>query len=260
MTTKEILELATLDALGLLEDDERREFERAFRQATPSVQRQVRDEQMRLTGDAGLLPDVEPASNLRDRVIARVRDAMQAVADRTSSVDVLGRIGPSIWSLRFNVSPLWRAACIGFATATVVLLTVTFTMQREYRNAMAAGASGEWAEWVRNVGPDFEKVMFSPTAQHVSFSPADESTQLGSAALFRCDDLSIAFLFWRDLPQVEGDYRLVLVDDNGNVGKTIATFQFTPGRGTRQFECALQPGVNLAILAPRTDKPLLISA
>ena len=64
MTTRELLELASLDAMGLLDDNEHEAFEGAFRAAAPAVQRQVRREQERLTGDTSTLPDVDPPAEL----------------------------------------------------------------------------------------------------------------------------------------------------------------------------------------------------
>ena len=165
MTTRELLELASLDAMGLLDDKEHEAFESAFRAAAPAVRRQVRREQERLTGDTSTLPDVEPPADLRDRVMGRVREAM--VSARS---DVVGRIVPEEFSIRANVSPLWRAACIGFATATLVLFGVGYSMQSQYNEALAAGQSGEIAAIAQQLGPKFEQVLLSPTAQRVAFA------------------------------------------------------------------------------------------
>jgi len=47
MTLQEMIELAILDAMGLLDEEERLAFELAFRAAAPPVQAQVRREQTR---------------------------------------------------------------------------------------------------------------------------------------------------------------------------------------------------------------------
>jgi len=230
MTTRELLELASLDAMGLLDDNEHEAFESAFRAAAPAVRRQVRREQERLTGDTSTLPDVDPPADLRDRVMGRVREAM--VSART---DVVGRIVPEEFSIRANVSPLWRAACIGFATATLVLFGVGYSMQSQYNEALAAGQSGEIAAIAQQLGPKFEQVLLSPTAQRVAFASNVNDTSTGSpelqAAVYFDHETATAFLVCRNLPEVDGlsDYRLVVVDENGAEESSITKFPYTGG-------------------------------
>ena len=72
MTTHELLELASLDALGLLDADERESFERAFRAAAPAVQAQIRREQLRAPRSAMNSPAVDPLASR----CCRQRDAI----------------------------------------------------------------------------------------------------------------------------------------------------------------------------------------
>jgi hypothetical protein len=231
MTTRELLELASLDAMGLLDEHERLAFERAFRAAAPAVRRQVRREQERLTGDVSTLPEVEPPAELRGRVISSVRDAIA-----TARQDVVGQIVPENFSLRANVSPLWRAACIGFATATLVLFGVGYSLQSQYNETLAINQSGEIAEIAQELGPKFEQVLLSPTAQRVAFASnasfEDESSNDLRAALFIDEESKTAFLVCRNLPTVEGgdEFRLVLVDESGNAsGPVLTKFRYTGG-------------------------------
>ena len=62
--TRDLLEYAALDALGLLDDAEREEFERAFRAASPEVQAMVRREQTRAADIDAILPRVEAPAGL----------------------------------------------------------------------------------------------------------------------------------------------------------------------------------------------------
>jgi len=230
MTTRELLELASLDAMGLLDERERLAFERAFRAAAPAVRRQVRREQERLTGDVSTLPDIEPPAELRGRVISSVRDAIA-----TARQDVVGQIVPENFSLRANVSPLWRAACIGFATATLVLFGVGYSLQSQYSETLAIGQSGEIAEIAQQLGPKFEQVLLSPTAQRVAFtsSASDPSETPGDlrAALYIDEESKTAFLVCRNLPTVGdgNEFRLVLVDETGGQGPVLTKFRYTGG-------------------------------
>src|SRR5215471_5879583 len=100
MNLQQLIELAVLDAMGLLDESEQSQFEGAFRAAAPQVQAQVRREQTRLSVIEALLPDVQPPAGLRAAVIEAVRAQMLAEAD-----GVAGVLPPMIKSRR--VSPWW---------------------------------------------------------------------------------------------------------------------------------------------------------
>ena len=80
MSLQEMIEMAILDAMGLLDEREQSSFESAFRAASPSVQSQVRREQTRLSRIESLLPDVTPPSGLRAAVLTAVRAEMATTA------------------------------------------------------------------------------------------------------------------------------------------------------------------------------------
>ena len=75
-STRDLIELSLLDAMGLLDDEERAAFERAFAGTSPAVQSHVRREQTRLAQIDFLLPDVEAPAGLRAMVLEAVRKAM----------------------------------------------------------------------------------------------------------------------------------------------------------------------------------------
>ncbi len=260
MTTRELLELASLDAMGLLDDNEHEAFEGAFRAAAPAVQRQVRREQERLTGDTSTLPDVDPPAELRERVLGRVRDAMA-----TARADVVGRIVPEEFSIRANVSPLWRAACIGFATATLVLFGVGYSMQSQYNDALRAGQSGEIAAIAQRLGPRFEQVLLSPTSERVAFastvgSTSPESPQL-QAAVYLDHETQTAFLVCRNLPEVDGvaDYRLVVIDEDGAERSMIAKLPYTGGLFGAPVPVDVRLSDRLGIVPASGGSPVMIS-
>lgn len=263
MTTRELLEMAHLDAMGMLDEQERDGFERAFRAASENVQRQILREQSRLAADDRLLPDVLPEPGLRGRVLAAVRDAMRAVADKETPADVLARLAPAGLSLRRNVSPLWRAACIGFATATVVLMAAGFSLQREWNRARAAEQDASFAGWINNqLGAQYADLMTSPNAQRLAFVPVGGGVQ-GKAAIYFDIETRTAFLMCNDIPVHAGEYRLALISPDGQVSE-VARFDYNGGVMARHMEPVVldglaSPGVTLAILQPRTTTPLLVS-
>ncbi len=225
LTTRDLIEQASLDALGLLDVEERRAFERAFAAAPDSLQAQLRREQQRYANQEGFLPNIEPDSNLRSRVLAAVTGAVSAMSPAHER-DVLAKVGEGAFSLRANVSPLWRAACIGFASAVVVLLTVGSSVQREMQETVDAYQNGETASEFQSFGGQFTQVFMSPSAQRLALSPITEDAE--SSAVIMVDPLSeIGMLICQGLPEVEGDleYRLVLCDEGGEVVTTLASFQ-----------------------------------
>lgn len=248
MTTHELLEMVTLDALGLLDEDEREEFERAFRAAPPALQAQIRREQSRLARSDALLPHVEPPPGLRARVIAAVREAMQAMAARRG---IAGRIVPALIPSR-AVAPAWRAAAIGCAAAAVVFAVTTLHMRSQFdvvTDMMKANAQADII--ARDFGVRFEATLFGRDTQLVQFAPRDGATGAGShakALLLLEGDRTSGQLLIRDLPRDAGDYALNVVDADGNiVGDAVVTFRPTE-KFTRIKGLKLQQGQGLAIV------------
>jgi anti-sigma-K factor RskA len=258
MTTRELLEMATLDALGLLEPSERDSFERAFKSAPVSVRRQVVREQRRLAADESLLPAVEIPAGLRERVLAAVREAMSTMRVDSPS-DVLARILPNPVSMRRNVTPLWRAACIAFASATIMLLLAGFSLQQEIQRAVSASRDANLVSIIsQEMGPEFAQALLSPQAQRVTFNKVPGTTT-GSAAVLFDPESDLAFLMVNELKIYEGQYSLAIVDDQGRIKEKIATFAYTGGMSGRPMKIAqhLTSGTHLAILAPQSDKMLM---
>lgn len=263
LKTHEILELARLDALGMLDHDERVVFERAFQDASPALRDQIHREQNRLTDISDLLPDVDPPQDLRARVIGAVRDAMSAVTGRNAG-DVLARIEPLASNMRRNVSPLWRAACIGFATATVVLMGLGFYVQSTYDDSLTALRDGELsAQIAREIGPQFVDTLLSPTAERVNFLPVADNAGRGGAVVLIDSETKLAFLVCKNLPKISGQYALVITDNDGQILQTLARFENSGQLKGRVIDGDITTGSRYAIYASETPsepaKPVLVS-
>lgn len=128
MTLHELLEHAVLDAYGLLDEEQRLAFERAFRAAPRSVQLQVRREQERVAGFESSLSSESPAPELKERVIAAVRAEIEAEranselaalalhgGDLSGQVEAMGRRYVSGW---------WQTAAIALLAVSTVLGTI----------------------------------------------------------------------------------------------------------------------------------------
>jgi hypothetical protein len=219
MTTRDLLEQASLDALGLLDEQERAEYEASFRAADPEIQAQIRREQIRFADLTDLLPPVEAPAGLRARVLAAVRDAIAAVSSPRATGGAAGRIGGPAFAGRmiFNTAPVWRAACIGFATATVVLSVFFIWMSQEAHRIQSMITSDNIAEFLQqNAGPNALEILASENLRDYAFIPAAADYSALSARLLVDPDKGNAVLFCKNLPQINGSYRLVIESTDGS--------------------------------------------
>jgi hypothetical protein len=245
-TTRDLIELSLLDAMGLLDDDERAAFDRAFSGTSPAIQAHVRREQTRLAQIDFLLPDVEPPADLRAAVLEAVRRAMaEGAVGRESS---RAAFMPALLPTR-RVSPLWRAGAIGFATAAVVFGYFTVYTQREYdRLGEMIRDNAATDQAVVRLGGSLDDVMFNGDFTRVLFRPTAAGVK-GQASLWLNARDGSALLVCRNLPAVEGEYRLVVVDDSGHATTELTTFA-PNGFMSRPITVKLASNARLGIVAP----------
>ncbi|HMN40811.1 MAG TPA: hypothetical protein PKE29_08180 [Phycisphaerales bacterium] len=219
MMTHELMEMASLDAMGLLDPSERETFERAFQAADPAIQAQIRREQLRFSGMDDVLPRVAPPLGLRARVIAAVREAIASSSRRDSDAIPIRSAG--------SVSRFWRVGAFGAMAAALVLgyFTVQFSQaSRELRTANVSLPIDE--NFVREYGNGFKSLFLNPDAQFVSFVAATDAPDLKAArARIVFDPVKKqAQLFVQDLPRTEGQYEVVVIDAHGNTAQALITF------------------------------------
>jgi hypothetical protein len=246
-STRELIELSLLDIMGLLDEDERGAFERAFTRTSPEVQAHIRREQTRLAHIDFLLPEVEAPAGLRSAVLEAVRRAMS----ETVAEEVPGQLAfmPAMQTSR-RVSPLWRAGAVGFATAAVVLGYTTVQLRGWYDGLMNQIRSNQFAdETLKGLGGSFKDLIFNEHIQHVVFKPTSTDVR-GEAALLLDTEVGTASLVCINLPAKEGrEYQLVVVSDAGAVKQQLASFVST-GLTTKPLKIRLVSGQRLAILPP----------
>lgn len=256
-TTKDLFELASLDALGLLTEQERVAFESAFAAATPLVQAQIRDQQTRMAELDAMLPRVEPPAGLRARVLAAVQSAIDAGRGIAGRVHSAGRSTPALLPVR-GVNPMWRGLAIGCAAAMLAVGFVSyqvFQLNRESDRILTSNVMTDML--LREFGPDFEKRFFSPAAKLVSFeAPKGVETQ-SKAALLIDQNTRTGTFYCKNLPLSDGSYQLVIVGPDGSVvGKALATFTYS-GSGIAHKDLPgmpeLEGGQGLAVMAPLAD-------
>jgi hypothetical protein len=240
MNLQQLIELAILDAMGLLDEDEQRSFESAFRGASPPVQAQVRREQTRLSRIEALLPDVTPPAGLRAAVLEAVRREIVAAEAGRAVGDTL--VPPMIKSR--GASPIWRLASVGLLAACMVLAFATIRMYRDTQDIARNFEQGAVLDALRGLADD---VIYNRDTQRVVFRPAPGRT--GEASVFISPEWRDAKLFYKDLPATsEGStLRLALIDENDNVVKVIKEFQSQPGLATE--------GDNKPVIVGRAELP-----
>lgn len=251
MNTLDLIELAVLDALGMLEKDEADAFDVAFRAAPPAVQQRVRSEQARLANLENLLPDVSPDPAVRDRVLTAVREAMLAQA-LTQAADSDDDEGPLAFRKSRGVNRAWRIGAIASAAAAVAFgvafghATLRYNdLDKRFQGNQAVGGA------IQAYGPETMEMMLRPQiAKLVQFTPVDPESVVEINIRY-LDERQLGFIHCGRLPSVDNvEYALVQVDGNGQIGRTISQFAGTgPLIIQRLEDLALQDGMKLALVS-----------
>lgn len=254
-STHELLEMASLDVLGLLDADEREAFERAFRAAPPEVQSQIRREQLRAAGFDAVLPSVEPPLGLRARVLAALRDAMAG----SSRADVAGRIVPEV-ARAYSVNRWWRTAAIGAMAAALVFGFSTLQLKSD-NELLVDGTKGNLMSdmFRQDFGPRFEQAFFNHNTQFVQFgpaaAPAADAETTTKAMLVIDPETKKGQLFLKNLSNVRGEYSLVIVDEQGQVARAVLDFRGTGATIEKQdIRLDLEGVSGLAIIETTSGK------
>jgi hypothetical protein len=241
MNTQDLIELTTLHALGMLDDDERAAYESALEAAPPALRNRVLEEARRM-GDLGdLLPDEQPTAELRELVLAAVRAAMreQEVERRIAAAPpVAGRIDPAMsrHAARVTAQPrlprgtrvhaVWRAAAIGLAAATVALTVFSVNIRGTYRQLDNELLLSDLYD---RMGAEYvDSMIFDAKSVKVAFSPVDPSVT-ASVAAWTNPDWSSQRLFIKNLKAQPNNepYRLVVLDAEGNIVREVTQIQTT---------------------------------
>lgn len=231
MNAQQLLEMALLDACGVLEPDELERFERAFAEAPESIKAQIRREQSRFADQTELLPDVTPRPELRRLVVDAVRRAagasVTAEALRFERLISAGAPGPTPADIhRRRVMPAWRAAAVVLAATTVFAGVLSLELRNQLQAMGDRMATNTSADLFLRFGdmPGLREAMLSPSSERVVFKPLDASLE-ATAAVFTNTETSRSFFVCNRLPILdEGKYELVALDDDGNYLETLTTF------------------------------------
>lgn len=175
---EELIEQASLDALGLLDEFDAAHYARSFQAAPASVQEEIRQLQAAIVADGAMLSDEVPSAGLRGRVLGAVQDAMEAEAAELQPIASIGaraarptqaapereRTVASISRERKSAHerslhrPLmvWRAASVALAASlvTAILWVVVTAEEAVHVSRLAQGRVTE-SEMQRLLGSAF---------------------------------------------------------------------------------------------------------
>ncbi len=269
MTHRELLEYALLDALALLDDDDRVAFDKAFAAAPPHIQAHIRREQTRFARDESLFPTVTPPASMRSRVLEAVQEAMarqnqaqnepvshQPLKLAADDHDSIARL-PAVAHHKRSVT-LWRALAVGSAAAAIVLGITTMRLTSIIKTL--DHEQDPLLEQIKSAfAPNhFVDALVDGSTQRITMaSTQDSGSANAQAALWYNPDWRTAKLFGINLPASQNNqYKLAVLDENGNVVDVVAEFTFDGGNGLLNEEIPVTVSLSserLAILSQDKD-------
>ncbi len=247
MGRQELIDLAALDAHGLLDEYEEAHYSRSFLDAPAVVQDEIRQVQAELASDTILLPDEEPRPSLRQEVLDGVGEA---VGKKLAPLATIGQLRSSARETRLNLTastPLWRAAVFALAATLIVLAYFSADAYR-HGNTIARLAlnNNTAAQLEQLIGPTFKDFLFDQHTKRIVLTPFDSDAEF-RAVVFTNEATNEVFLVTAGLPRSPGeDYTLQVKHADGSL-EEVETFASSGGLGGMRLE-----GISAAVLAATT--------
>lgn len=237
MSRDDLLELAGLDAMGLLNSDQCTAFEEAMAQAPPRLQDEIRCHQEAVVGLGDQLPDVVPDPSLRHRVIAAISKLIANDAERsvTPSLTVPHLPGWPVpagtdraWIERLaagRVSPVWRVAALFLATACLALGWSAWDNSSTWRGMRQAFINNRVDELLTSdMGRPVSDFIFDRQVQFIVLVPVPDTPFPAQVTLALIPDKAVGMLFVRGLPDTGQKYELSLQPAGGTITISLASF------------------------------------
>lgn len=210
MSIEELLELAALDAFGLLDEYETDLYSRSFHHAPASVQDEIVRIQAELVANESLLPNVTPDAGLRERVLEAVARAIED--EDATTLAPLASIGGRLSYIPVAPRPrlalsgqFWRAAALLLASTTLVMTFFWAEARNEgSRIAVLALDQNMILQLEQEIGPTFRDFLGNPSCDRRVFrNKTPRTSAIGT--LFVDGKTQSAFLLLLDMPILEGD-------------------------------------------------------
>jgi hypothetical protein len=145
MSREELIELAPLDAFGLLEDYEAALFNRSFHHAPASVQAEIRALQAQLAEEASLLSSEEPRQTLRQKVLIRVSEEVEEATEQLRPLATIGGATAvvTVAAAGQNTATLLQRSQTGTSVDTSVVSMQDGTMRELVAEIRARASMGD---------------------------------------------------------------------------------------------------------------------
>lgn len=222
MTREELLELAALDALGLLDEYEAALYTRSFHHAPATVQDEIRDLQAAVAADGALLPDVRPRSEMRTMVLDAVAAAIERDSEDFSPLALIGRPrresdGRARTAVLSGGGQFWRAASFILIGALVVAAYFTFQFRAENAQlhdlAIQAYTQAEVTGWFADEMRD----RYLHNSNCLRIPLASRPGEEGRVGMIYVDETAgAAFVLCQHVP-AGTDIRVTARDDDGDL-------------------------------------------
>ncbi|MEM7229634.1 MAG: hypothetical protein AAF432_12555 [Planctomycetota bacterium] len=252
MSRDMLLELAALDAFGLLDEYESALYTRSVHHATPAVQDEVLALQAELVSDENLLPKEEPSPDLRRRVLRAVNQAIEADDRRLQPIARIGRRRdarntPISERLKLSMAgQFWRAAAFVFAAVAVVLAYFGNQTYQQNQLITQTALNIQLGNDISTVlGTDlWDDYIANETAQVVTLRPTSAQYEATVWAVIRedADGESHVALFSHGLPQ-DQTFTLRLRDTASD--RVYGQFAYEQARGLSGIEIDRAPDRDL---------------
>jgi hypothetical protein len=232
---EELIEQASLDALGLLDEFEAAHYARSFHAAPASVQEEIRRLQAAVATDAALLADEEPPADLRAKVMGSVREAMDEEARELKPIATIGaksqrgsaavtvglvereRVSLAVRRAERLVS-IWRAASVGLAASLVAAVVWAMTLdsnvqmvERLLQNELAV----KDLESSKAVAPTLRSVILAQGRTVYSLAGVDPKAGVGGQLFHLPEDGGKFYILCFGLP-TNGKYRVRVMSSSGS--------------------------------------------
>jgi hypothetical protein len=254
---EELIEQASLDALGLLDAFEAAHYAKSFHAAPASVQEEIRQLQAEIATDASLLSDEEPPAGLRGRVMGAVMDSIESearelqpiatIGSRTRRVaagatatatDIAGVVRDERMHLQYHSMQrsvaVWRAASVALAASLLgSFLWLNVITHDAMSIAQLAQGQATQAQLIEMLGSDYATFSTDKTMRIRSLAAL--AGEPGAAILY-CDPKNgDGYLVGFGLAQV-GTYTIRSIADDGTtitLGQVIGGARVTATRLAR---------------------------
>lgn len=255
---EELIEQASLDALGLLDAFEAAHYAKSFHAAPASVQEEIRQLQAEIATDASLLSDEEPPAGLRGRVMGAVMDSIEhetrelqpiatigsrarrvaATGATATAADIAGVVRDERMHLQYRSMQrsvaVWRAASVALAASLLgSFLWLNVITHDAMSIAQLAQGQATQAQLIEMLGSDYATFSTDKTMRIRSLAAL--AGEQGAAILY-CDPKNgDGYLVGFGLAQV-GTYTIRSIADDGTtitLGQVIGGSRVTATRLAR---------------------------